>query len=122
MMKLGEVREFKKRISVGFKNWSEKRSGEFLLIAVFSPGKYPSWTLSFEAGDYLVKKTISEAVGKEIFKRFKDFEGDLFVKITETGAGYSLELVQKENPNFVYILEGKRLIRRKKLDLDDIPF
>lgn len=121
-MKIGEVKEFRRRIPVGFKNWTERREGEFLLVAVFGPGKYPSWTLSFEAGEFLVKKTISEAVGREILKRFKNFEGDLYVKITETGAGYTLELVQKENPSFIYVLEGKKLIRRKKLEFDDIPF
>ncbi|MGC8871161.1 MAG: hypothetical protein ACP5PT_08765 [Brevinematia bacterium] len=117
MLRIGESKEYRKKERIAWRDW-KKQEGKFLIIAVFAPAKFNSWTISFDTGDFLVKKSISEEVGREIIKKFKGFEGNLFVIVSKAGDTWELYLEEEIADGWVYNLEGKNLIRRK----DDIPF
>jgi hypothetical protein len=117
MLKIGETREFRKKESIAWKDW-KKQEGKFLLVALFGPGKFNSWVISFDVGEFLVKKTIDETIGREIIKKYKGFKGNLYVIVSKARDIWEIWLDSEETEGWYYNLEGKNLIRRK----EDIPF
>jgi hypothetical protein len=117
MIKLGESREFRKKESLAWKDW-KKQEGKYLLVALFGPGKFNSWVISFDVGEFLVKKTIDEQIGREIIKNYKGFKGNLFIVISKVNDTWELWLDEEVSDDWYYNLEGKNLIRRR----EDIPF
>jgi len=117
MFKIGEAREITQKPRLSWREW-KKKEGKYLLIAIFGPGKYPSWQISFDVGDATVKKTIDPQVGQAIIKKYRNFQGNLYVIVSKTHDKWELFLDEEEGSDFFYNLEGKNLIRRKS----DIPF
>jgi hypothetical protein len=115
---LGEVKTFRQKPIVTWKDW-EKKEGSYLVLAIFGGGKYPSGAVTFDAGDVRVRKTINLEVAKKVIKEFKGFKGDIMLNIIKKDESFLIELegIDTENGYF-YNLEGKNLIRHK----DDIPF
>jgi len=115
---LGKIQSFEKKPIVTWRDW-KKEPGSYLVIAIFSGGKYPSGAITFDAGQVNVRKTIDMDTAKSLIKRFKNHEGDIYLIVTKEEDGYLIELeAQPKENGFFYNLEGKNLIRRKK----DIPF
>ncbi len=117
MLKIGEAKEITQKQRLSWKEWS-KKEGKFLLIAVFGPGRYPSWQISFDVGDATVKRTIDPQVGQAIIKKYKGFQGNLYIVVSKVNDVWELYLEEEQNDGWFYNLEGKNLIRRKA----DIPF
>ena len=117
MLKIGEAREITQKPRLSWREW-KKKEGKYLLIAIFGPGKYPSWTISFDVGDATVRKTISQEVGAAIIKKYKGFQGNLYIIISKARDVWEFYLEEEPGSDFFYNLEGKNLIRRKS----DIPF
>ncbi|MGC8739806.1 MAG: hypothetical protein ACP5UA_14345, partial [Candidatus Hydrogenedens sp.] len=112
-----ESKEFRRKESLAWKDW-KKREGKFLLVAVFGPEKFDSWTVSFDSGEALIKKSIPEEIGKEIIEKYKGFNGNLYVIVSKVGDTWELWLDEGKEIGWYYNLEGKNLVRRK----EDIPF
>jgi hypothetical protein len=117
MIKIGESREFQKKPSLAWREW-KKQEGKYLLVALFGPGKYNSWTISFDVGEALIRKTIPEETGREIFRKYRGFEGSLFVIVSKVSDIWEFWLEEESGDGWFYNAEGRNLIRRK----DDIPF
>ncbi len=117
MLKIAEIKEVTQKPRLSWREW-KKQEGKYLLIAVFGPGRYPSWTISFDTGDVTVRKTISHEIGQAIVKKYKNFQGNLYIVVSKTHDVWELYLEEEPTDGWFYNLEGKNLIRRKS----DIPF
>ncbi|MGC9110199.1 hypothetical protein [Caldisphaera sp.] len=117
MLKIGESKEYRKKESLAWKDW-KKKEGRFLLIAVFGPARFNSWSISFDTGEALIKKSITEEIGRELIRKYKGFKGNLYVIVSKVNDTWELWLEEEPGREWIYNLEGKNLIRRK----DDIPF
>ncbi len=117
MFKIAEVKEITQKQRLSWKEW-QKKEGKFLLVAVFGPGRYPSWQISFDVGDATVKKTISSEIGQAIVKKYKNFQGNLYIIVSKVHDIWELYLEEEPGDGWFYNLEGRNLIRRKS----DIPF
>jgi len=113
---LGQSKSFGSKDIIRFKDWT-KKEGSYLIIAIFSPNKYPSGAITFDEGNYLVRKTLDGGVAKELVKRYMGFKGDLMFTLEfdkENNVwNFYLDEVPLEN-GFIYNREGKNLIRRKE--------
>ncbi len=116
-MRLGSSKVYTEKARVSWREWN-KREGSFLLLCVFGPGKFPGWTIVFATDTEHVKKAIDEEIGRELLKKYRGFDRDLFVKISRDGDEWFLDLEEGQTSGYVYNLEGRNLIRRK----EDIPF
>jgi len=116
---LGQAKNFGDKDIIRFKDW-KKKEGSYLVIAIFSPNKYPSGAITFDEGNCLVRKTLDGGVAKELVKRYMGFKGDLMFTLEfdkENNVwNFYLDEVPLEN-GFIYNREGRNLIRRKE-DLD----
>ena len=113
---LGSYKECGSKEIVTFKEW-KKKEGSYLIIAIFSPNKYPSGAITFDTGECLVRKTLDGNVAKDLVKRYMGFKGDLMFTLqfdkNENVWNCYLDEVPLEN-GFIYNREGKNLIRRKE--------
>ncbi len=117
MLKIGEAKEIVQKQRLSWREW-KKQEGKYLLIAVFGPGKYPSWCISFDTGEVTVRKTINPEIGAAIVKKYKNFKGNLYIVVSKVYDTWELYLEEETTDGWFYNLEGKNLIRRKS----DIPF
>ncbi|HDI03215.1 MAG TPA: hypothetical protein ENF67_01605 [Candidatus Pacearchaeota archaeon] len=125
-MRLGEWKtgvNFQKAQNISWRNW-EKREGAFLILALFAPAKYPSWTLSFldEEQNLRVRKSLDDETGKDIARILKDVEGKayLVLKKNEQNNAFEVYIDIQKDENYSYNKEGRALILRRKKE--DIPF
>ena len=125
-MRLGEWKtgvNFQKAQNISWRNW-EKREGAFLILALFAPSKYPSWTLSFldEEQNLRVRKSLDDETGKDVAKILKDVEGKayLVLKKNEQNNAFEVYIDIQKDENYSYNKEGRALILRRKKE--DIPF
>jgi len=112
---LGSFKEFSQKDVITFKDW-KKKEGSYLIIAIFSPNRFPSGAITFDAGECLVRKTLDGDVAKKLVKQFMGFKGDLMFTLeyneNEKVWNCYIDEVPLEN-GFIYNREGKNLIRRK---------
>ena len=125
-MKLGSWKagtSFQKAENISWRNW-EKREGAFLILALFAPSKYPSWTLSFldEEQNLRVRKSLNDEEGKAIANYLKKAEGKVYLMLQKNKENNAFEVTLDTvpDPNYKYQKEGRALILRKQKE--DIPF
>jgi len=125
-MKLGEWKagvSFQKAQNISWRNW-EKREGAYLILALFAPSKYPSWTLSFldEEQNLRVRKSLNEELALDIAKYLKNAEGKVYLVLqrNESNNAFEVSLETVEDKQYRYNKEGRALILRKQKE--DIPF
>ena len=125
-MKLGEwkdTQQFEKAQNISWKEW-EKKEGKFLILALFMPSKYPSWTVSFldEEANLRVRKSLDNETGMGLAKTLKEAEGKAYLKIKKNRSKdvFEIYLEIEKNQEYRYNKEGKALILRKQKE--DIPF
>jgi len=125
-MKLGEWKagvSFQKAQNISWRNW-EKREGAFLILALFAPSKYPSWTLSFldEEQNLRVRKSLNDEEGKAIANYLKKAEGKVYLMLQKNKENNAFEVTLDTvpDPNYKYQKENRALILRKQKE--DIPF
>jgi len=125
-MKIGSWRagsSFQKAQNISWKNW-EKREGAYLILALFAPSKYPSWTLSFldEEQNLRVRKSLNEELALDIAKYLKNAEGKVYLVLqrNESNNAFEVSLETVEDKQYRYNKEGRALILRKQKE--DIPF
>lgn len=125
-MKLGEWKagvSFQKAQNISWRNW-EKKEGAFLILALFAPSKYPSWTLSFldEEQNLRVRKSLNDEEGKAIANYLKKAEGKVYLMLQKNKENNAFEVTLDTvpDPNYKYQKEGRALILRKQKE--DIPF
>ena len=125
-LKIGEWKEkglMRTIENISWRDW-EKREGKFLILALFSPHKYPSWTLSFldEEKNVRVRKTMDEKVALDVAKVLKSAKGKVYLRLKSNvnRNAWEIFLEIEEDSEYSYNKEGKALILRKRKD--DIPF
>ena len=125
-MILGEWKagvSFQKAQNISWRNW-EKREGAYLILALFAPSKYPSWTLSFldEEQNLRVRKSLNDEEGKAIANYLKKAEGKVYLMLQKNKENNAFEVTLDTvpDPNYKYQKEGRALILRKQKE--DIPF
>jgi len=125
-MKIGSWKagtSFQKAENISWRNW-EKREGAFLILALFAPSKYPSWTLSFldEEQNLRVRKSLNDEEGKAIANYLKKAEGKVYLMLQKNKENNAFEVTLDTvpDPNYKYQKEGRALILRKQKE--DIPF
>ena len=125
-MKIGTWKagsSFQKAQNISWRNW-EKKEGAFLILALFAPSKYPSWTLSFldEEQNLRVRKSLNEELALDIAKYLKNAEGKVYLVLqkNESNNAFEVSLETVEDKQYRYNKEGRALILRKQKE--DIPF
>ncbi len=125
-MKIGTWKagsSFQKAENISWRNW-EKKEGAFLILALFAPSKYPSWTLSFldEEQNLRVRKSLNEELALDIAKYLKNAEGKVYLVLqkNESNNAFEVSLETVEDKQYRYNKEGRALILRKQKE--DIPF
>jgi len=125
-MKIGTWKvgsSFQKAENISWRNW-EKKEGAFLILALFAPSKYPSWTLSFldEEQNLRVRKSLNEELALDIAKYLKNAKGKVYLVLqkNESNNAFEVSLETVEDKQYRYNKEGRALILRKQKE--DIPF
>ena len=112
---LAKAEEKTRKPRISWRDW-EKKEGRYLLLAVFTPSKFPSSAVIFETEDAQVQKTIENEIARTIVKEFKNYEGDLYVSITRKDKIWEFHLEkEKGDGTFFYSYDGKNLIRKRQI-------
>lgn len=120
MIKLGEFRKQKTKMS--FKDWVKKyaRDGVYRIRVIFPPRNYPSFSLIFEDENKEVKLYVNRSTFKEVMKALNihNLKADLpsLVFVVENG-NYGLA-IEDDDDGWKMEWNGSYWIRKK----DDIPF
>lgn len=119
-LKWGEGQKQKAQ-SISWREW-EKCEGKFLILALFGPAKYPSYTLTFldDKKNLRVRKSLKEEHAKEIARFLVAKSGKAYIELKKTENGWVVKFDRTQDPEFYYNIEGKSLILRRKKE--EIPF
>ena len=137
-MKIGTVKK-RQRVRIALKNWikdnwREGEQRELPIIRIFTPGRFPSYSLICldRENGVEVSKSLTETTGKELLKQFnfsvkKETPGTLYLFIKPDG---SLEVEKIPERDKVYVFTGssfalvdKSQNQQKTKEIDeDLPF
>jgi len=116
-------KQFQKADSIAWRNW-EKREGSYLILALFAPNRFPSWTLSFldEEKNLRVRKSLNDEEGKAVAKILKSAEGRAYLMLVkdEKSNVFEVHIEIAKDDQYSYNKEGRALILRRKKE--NIPF
>jgi len=108
----------KERIT--WREWKEKKEGRYLVVAIFKPNRFPSGSISFDTGEYLVRKSFEPDVIKSVIIKYSNLEADLYINLKKQDDKWVFLLeTQENNQEYRYVPTNWGLVRKKN---DGIPF